>query len=489
MKTIIFIVIFFSTFVKQGQANDLIIKNVTVINPIDNNSITTFKHQWVLVKNGLIKNISAFAFDNNSAIKVVDGTGKFLIPGLMDAHVHTGTMPGMRADFPNADTLQQAFLKQQPRSYLYYGITQILDPSRTPKTVGLFNQEQVKPDLLYCGAAPIIGGYNLLEADIEQAIKEQKYFIYQAEKDGLPPKGFDPKQHSPEMVVKRIAQDGAKCIKVYAEDGFDLASDWPSISGDILARVRTAATKHGLKLMVHANAVDMQRIAIEADADILAHGMWNWLNLKSKSGLPREIKKIADEIIAKKMVYQPTLNVMRSLRDITVADHLKHPDYKNVISADAFDWYRSDNGQWFSKVLTQGWGNRTLAQIQQRMTKVLNNGERVLQYLYKKGHPLVLATDTPPAPTYASQPGVSANWEIKHMHKLGVSLPHILAAATINNAKSFNIDQDYGSINIGKIANLLLLNSNPLNTIEAYDEIHTVIIHGVNHKRGIFKVR
>ena len=95
---------------------------------------------------------------------------------------------------------------------------------------------------------------------------------------------------------------------------------------------------------------------------------------------------------------------------------------------------------------------------------------------------MVLATDTPPAPTYASQPGVSANWEIKHLYKLGVSLPHILAAATINNAQSFNIDQDYGSIDIGKIANLLLLDSNPLSTITAYDEINTVILHGVSHK-------
>jgi len=489
MKTFIFIALLLSAFVKQSQANDLIIKNVTIINPIDNNSIESFKHQWLSIKDGRIAMISDSPIIQNNSIKVIDGTGKFLIPGLMDAHVHTGSMPGMRDDFPSADTLQRAYLNQQPRSYLYYGITQILDPSRTPKSVATFNQAAVKPDLMFCGAAPIIGGYNLLDADLEQAIQQRKYFIYQPEKDGIPPNGFDAKQHSPEIVAKRIAQDGAKCIKVYAEDGFDLASDWPTINNDILARVRKAATKYGLKMMVHANAVDMQRMAVDANADILAHGMWNWLNLSSDSGLPAEIKEIADVILKKKMTYQPTLNVMRSLRDVTVTDHLTHPDYKNVLSTDALEWYHSDNGQWFSKVMTKDRGDRTLIQVQQHMTNVLNNGERVLQYLYKKGQPMVLATDTPPAPTYASQPGVSTNWEIKHMHKLGISLPHILAAATINNAKSFNIEQSYGSIEIGKMGNLLLLDSSPLVDITAYDEIHTVILHGISHKREVFKVQ
>ncbi len=489
MKYIIFLFIIFNIFTKQSQANDLIIKNVTVINPVDNNSILTLEHQWLLIEDGVIKKVSTTAIEAIESTKEIDGTGKFLIPGLMDSHVHTGTMPGANADYLETKPLQQAYLKQQPRSYLYHGITQILDPSRTPASVELFNQAAIKPDLLFCGAAPIIGGYNLLGADLAQAIQQRKYFIYQPEKDGLPPKGFDAKQHSPESVVKRIAEDGAKCVKVYIEDGFDLASHWPSIDMSTLKRVRKAADKYGIKVIAHANAVDMQRIAVDANVDVLAHGMWNWLTLKSDNGLPAKIQQIADDILEGKIVYQPTLNVMRSLRDVTVAGHMEHPDYKNVVSADALDWYASENGQWFSKVMVEGYDNLPLAQIHRRMTSVLNNGERVLQYLYKNGLPLVLATDTPPAPTYASQPGISANWELKHMYKLGVSLPHILAAATINNAKAFNVEKSYGSIAPGKVGNFLLLDSNPLKSIKAYDQINTVVLHGVSHKRDVFKLK
>lgn len=470
-------------------ANNLIIKDITVINPIDNSNIKTLKHQWVEIKDGRIARISSSPIKSSKFAPAIDGQGKYLIPGLMDAHVHTGSMPGLRRDLPNAQVLQAEFLVQQPRSYLYYGITQLLDPSRTAASVAKFNESALKPDLFHCGAAPIIGGYTLAGADVNQALKRRKYFIYQPEKDGKAPPGFDASQHTPEMVVQRIAQDGARCVKVYTEDGFDLANHWPTISDDMLQRVRKAATKHGLKMMAHANAVDMQKIAINANVDILAHGMWNWLALPNDTAaLPAEIKAVADSIVQKRITYQPTLNVMRSLRDVTVDNHLDHDDYQNVISEKTMTWYQSDAGQWFSREMKAGWGKRSMKQIHLRMTGVLNQGERVLQYLYQQGHPMVLATDTPPAPTYASQPGVSANWELKHMHALGVSLPHLLAAATINNAQAFAIDDDYGSVESGKVANLLILSLNPLTDIAAYDQIESVIVHGELHQRDKFKV-
>ena len=488
MKYLIYTFVFLTTLMRVCQANDLIIKNVTLINPIDSTTIVTAKHQWLLIKNSRIAQISDRAFKHEKAIKVLDGSGKFLIPGLMDSHVHTADMPGLRNDFSQAPALQQAYAVQQPKSYLYYGITQLLDPSRTANDVLAFNQQPVNPDLFFCGAAPIVGGYNLLVANLSQAIARHKYFIYEADRDGKPPAGFDPAQHTPEMVVQRMSNDGAKCIKVYIEDGFDLANDWPMISNDLLKRVRNAASKHGLLMMAHANAVDMQRIALDVKVDILAHGLWNWLLLDSPVGIPKAVIDIADDIVANKTIYQPTLNVMRSLHDLTIDDHLSHPAYKNVLSQDALQWYGTTDGQWFKRIMTQGWGDRNIAQIGQRLNEILNQGERVFQYLYQQGHPMILATDTPPAPTFASQPGLSSYWELKHMHRLGMALPQLLAAATINNAVAFKMEDDYGSITHNKVANLLLLNANPLVSVTAYDKIDTIILHGEVHARHTFKV-
>ena len=64
------------------------------------------------------------------------------------------------------------------------------------------------------------------------------------------------------------------------------------------------------------------------------------------------------------------------------------------------------------------------------------------------------------------------------MVEAGVELVDVLAAATINNAKRFNLQAHYGTVESGKVANVLLLNKNPLETIGAWDSIEFVILHG-----------
>jgi len=51
-------------------------------------------------------------------------------------------------------------------------------------------------------------------------------------------------------------------------------------------------------------------------------------------------------------------------------------------------------------------------------------------------------------------------------------------AATINNARRFKIDSQVGTIEPGRIANLVLLKKSPLESVDAYDSIVTVWIHG-----------
>ena len=62
---------------------------------------------------------------------------------------------------------------------------------------------------------------------------------------------------------------------------------------------------------------------------------------------------------------------------------------------------------------------------------------------------------------------------------MGVPLEQLFRAATLTNAQTFNIDKDYGSIQPGKVANLLLLKSNPLEQVEAYNQIEYVIKSGI----------
>jgi imidazolonepropionase-like amidohydrolase len=60
----------------------------------------------------------------------------------------------------------------------------------------------------------------------------------------------------------------------------------------------------------------------------------------------------------------------------------------------------------------------------------------------------------------------------------GASLPLILRAATLENAKALGLAQELGSIEVGKRADLLLLKQNPLDNISAYDSIDTIFLNG-----------
>nr|WP_281358543.1 amidohydrolase family protein [Alteromonas ponticola] len=75
------------------------------------------------------------------------------------------------------------------------------------------------------------------------------------------------------------------------------------------------------------------------------------------------------------------------------------------------------------------------------------------------------------------------------MKKAGMSLKMILDAATINGPRQFNMAADYGTIEQGKVANLLLLNTNPLTNVEAWQDIELVILRGSAVERNSLTVK
>jgi imidazolonepropionase-like amidohydrolase len=81
-------------------------------------------------------------------------------------------------------------------------------------------------------------------------------------------------------------------------------------------------------------------------------------------------------------------------------------------------------------------------------------------------------------PTYGNLPGLNGYLEMQQLQKAGLSRAQIFRAATINNARKFKIDSQLGTIESGKIANLVLLKKSPLESVDAYDSVVTVWIHG-----------
>ena len=72
--------------------------------------------------------------------------------------------------------------------------------------------------------------------------------------------------------------------------------------------------------------------------------------------------------------------------------------------------------------------------------------------------------------------------ELQAMHKSGMNNWQIIQASTINGAKIFNKENEFGTVGIGKKANLILLDANPIDKIENLVKINTVINKGVVYR-------
>lgn len=474
------------------RAEQLLIENVSILSPERDAPLL---RQQVLIGNGSITSISGTTPKLQGKVTRINGNGKYLTPGLMDSHVHVSMAPGLPYPLTGNSELQSMaadYTRQQPRSYLYYGITQLLDPANSPEAIANFRQQAQKPDLFRCGAAPVLNGYPTNFAPVGHRHEVNPDFIFDPTNSDVLPAGIDPAEHTPEAVVTRIKQSGALCVKVFIEDGFGDRHDLPIPSLGILARVRTAAHAAGMLLVAHANATDMQTIAVQAKVDVIAHGTWNWNPSEREAGrrdtvkLPQSVATLMQDIRINNIAYQPTLGVLPGLAALFKDETLRNPAYPKVVPTSLLQWYQTPAGAWFKNEMQQEDEIEDPEVFFENFKQVQSRAARALNYLYQLGQPILLASDTPSAPTYGNQPGLNTYQEMQHLADAGISLRDIFKAGTINNAKQFGLDQQYGTVQAGKIANLLLLNENPLDHLSAWDSIEEVIVHGkVIHRAAL----
>jgi imidazolonepropionase-like amidohydrolase len=465
------------------QASDRIwITDVRIISP---EKLDHIEKGSVLIENGRIVRV-----DRNEGAKkpagatVVSGEGQFLIPGLIDSHVHLASIPGIRPEvnFGPAETKPpwiKEYFKQLPRSYLYFGYTTLVDLAVIDRRVlDDFSQAPLHPDLYDCGdSLPFANGYPMSFAPPGTRFQLFPNFIYDPNQASNIPSQYKPQDHTPAAAVATVKRSGGICVKTYFERGFAGDRNLPVMGPDVLADVRNAATQTGLVLMMHANSLEAQKFAVDGHVDVIAHGMWNWGDLDKQTELPAEIGKVLDRIAQEKIGYQPTLQVMDGLRAYFDPEYLKMKAIPNVIPAEMLAWFESPEGKWFKKEIAED--NAPDAAVREGFDGgPVRRVQQVVAYLAGKGANFLFGTDTPSAPTYGNLPGLNGYLEMQQLQKAGLSLEQIFRAATINNAREFKLDSQLGTIEPGKIANLILLKKSPLESVEAYDTIVTVWVHG-----------
>jgi imidazolonepropionase-like amidohydrolase len=409
---------------------------------------------------------------------IVHAEGKYLIPGLMDSHVHLTGIPAipysMWAQHPD---LVEAYLQQVPRSFLRYGYTTVVDLIVTdPRPLQAMREAPAHPDIYDCGGAlPVPNGYPSQNVPVEYRFRAFPNTVIDPVHTENFPASEDPTVHTPRAAVDRIVKGGGICVKTFFERGFGRDRNLPVPSADLMKEIVAAAGRAHVPVLLHASSVEAQTFGLDNGISIFAHGMWNWGPYAGRESVPPEILAILDRIVERSIGYQATLQVIAGLQLLYDPTYLDRPDIRRVIPPALLTWYRSDEAQWYKRDLAQGAPD---AVMRERYAATLQRGSRVVKYLAQHHARFLFGTDTPSGPTIGNLPGLNGYLEMQRLVDAGLSLRQLLEAATLSNAKAFGLNEQIGTVQPGKRANLVLLGKSPLESVQAYDSIQGIWVGG-----------
>lgn len=474
-----------------GQAEERLIRRVAVVSPERD---TDLVNADVLIRDGLIARVSAQPIEAPGA-EVIDGTGRYLVPGLIDSHVHLDHATGLKRRYtPDFDRLYREFQQQQPRSYLYYGYTTVIENNGDRAVARAFDATPLHPRREHCGALPIYNDFLATDFDgSDDFLAAYPNFLHDRHTLSDLPEGIDPADHTPAITVERIAATGARCVKLYYEE----ALWWPGHehppfslpSLAILREVVAAAHARGLTVLMHGNTPAAHRIGLDAGIDVMAHGVWDWAGATGgHADIPDEALATADAVAGSAMKLQPTWMAAAGMTSLFDPDSLSDPRLNQVLGADYLAYLRGPGQQARADYMRRfgpaiaaahARGEAATDQPQRIMAVYMERYRRILRRQHTAGAKFLFGSDTAVGtPGWGNPPGLSGYREMQAWAAAGIDLKTILRAATLDNAKAFGLDAELGSIEVGKRADLVLLTANPLETIDAYDRIERIMLSG-----------
>ena len=403
----------------------------------------------------------------------IDVEGRFVTPGLVDAHVHfsqTGWVDG-RPDaiaapalYPYAETARA--LRANParwyRAYLCSGVTAVFDVGGHPWTTALPAQaehDSLAPHVRAAG--PLLTHAPARALNVDDSIYT-----------------FLPMATSADVraSVAKLKAMGASAVKVW------YLAPPPAQQAELdarLAEVGDAARAAGLDLIVHATELRGAKAALKAGAFMLVHSV--------------EDEPLDDEFLSllqtTHAIYAPTLlvgqNAVHAFASIILGtrypidDPGRCVDSSTVAKTEAVAPLRlliKDYSRASERVL------RGLDNVEVRAGTMADN----LRRASATAATIVVGTD-------AGNPlefhGPSIYSEMEAMQAAGLSPADIVVMATRNGAQAMRRSKDFGTLEAGKIADLLVLAEDPSRDVKAFRSLRYVMRGGKLYEQGALAQR
>lgn len=390
--------------------------------------------------------------------EVVEARGKYVLPGLVDAHMHffqTGFFDGrpdamdLNAVYPFAETV--AYQRTHPQryydSYLCSGVTAVYDVGGMSWSIDLQEEAETNPRAPHVAAAgPLITPVQGIEFDLPS--------------DKV-------------LVPLNSAEDGIKTVQYLSSLGSTGIKFWIFRADDeeYMERVRATAgeiERQGNQMIAHATTLSQAKAALQNGAKLLVHSVSDVL-------IDDEFLALAKE---NGTYYNPTLVVssgyILAYRAAAGIEPLPYPDPNLCVDQKTRNLLDSADQFASHPRFTEGFLNR-LKGFNPDTDRVSSVSTANLIKVYEAGIPIVVGTD---AGNPGTLHGVSIYQELEAMQKAGIPPEDLIVMATKNGAEAMRRGDDFGTIETGKLANLILLEENPLDDIANLQSLSDVMIKG-----------
>ena len=436
-----------------------VIENVGIIDPIDGLEL----NMSVVIKENKILDI----FKTREIVlspknKVHKGTNKFIIPGLWDSHIHFAFEKDLATSMPNL--------------FLYHGITSLRDTGGEFDFVNKFKQEAIsnpKTKSRVKIAGPLIDGkFNVYDGsniyfpklsiqNIDNNQLERNFMLLIYKKvDFL--KAYEMLSPAQFKILSNLAKENNLKLTGHVPLSMSVieASNLGLNSMEHLRNLELSMTEMSEKLFQERKNLLLNKSSIKgSELRSLIHSKQRMKSINDLDSI--KINNVIDALIKNDVWQIPTLILYKNFANKTY----KNPDYLQFLNL----LPEERKEEWIKKI------NAIDNAISKDVVEYTVWSKKMVDFMHDRGISFMAGTDTPIGFLI---PGLSLHQEIQELYESGLSELEAIQTATINPAKYFNLENSLGRIKSGFIADLIILDKNPLESISNTKSIHAVIKEG-----------